>query len=195
MYLGLTAAVHAAARAAHDLDKVIIRFAGTDFVHDHLRIAKPRRHSHFHVHPRHIVCCFFDPVRAAHFREFYFFQFFSCQFFHCSPERSLHDASCRAEDHTGSRGLSQRVVEALIRKTAEVDPHPADQPCQFSCGDGDIHVRHPCRILVIPLEFKLFRGTGHDADTDDILRRDPHLLRVISLCDGAEHLLWRFAAR
>ena len=137
---------------------------------------------------------FLDPVRSAHFLKFHVCQFFPGQRLHCRPKGRFHYAAGGAEDHACSGGLTQRIVKAFLREASKINAHLTDQPCQLPGGDGDIHIRHACRVLVVSAYLEFFCRTRHHADADNILRVKSHLFSIISLTHRSEHLLGRLTA-
>ena len=66
-------------------------------------------------------------------------------------------------------------------------PTPVNQMAAVSVPDART-------ILIVTSDFKFLCSTWHDADYNHFLFRNAHLLSIVRFCNGAKHLLRRFAA-
>ena len=67
--LGLAAAVDTSARAAHDLNKMVIGFTGFHLIQKGSGIAQSRGYSNLYIHTSHRVRGFLDALHAAYIRK------------------------------------------------------------------------------------------------------------------------------
>ena len=187
----LTAAVDAAARAAHDLDEVVVLLAALDSIKKLSCIAKARSNCDVDGHAGHIIGCLLDAFCTTNLCEFNSLKFFTCQSLNCCTKSCLHNAAGCAEDDSRAGGFAERVIKGLFRKVIEADRHLLDHAGQLSGCDRDIDIRIAGSALVFSADLKLLGCTRHDADADDLGRVNTHLLCIVGLQCCAEHLLRR----
>ena len=111
----LAAAVHAAAGAAHDLDKMPGSGAVLDAGHDIVCAGDTADSRHLDLHARNIVSRFLDAVGTADSMEFHFLVVLPGQHIVGGTQGRFHHAAGRAEDDRRAGILRQRIVEVLVR--------------------------------------------------------------------------------
>ena len=123
------------------------------------------------------------------------FKGYICNDFCGSTDSGFHNATGCTEDSACAGAHTDRHIVCFIGKSAEVDASLLDHLRQFSGGDGNVYVRHACGILMISLHFKFLCSTRNAGHNEYVLGINAHLLCIVGLIDGAEHLLRRFAGR
>ena len=191
----LTAAVDAAAGAAHDLDEVIVGSAVLDLLHNRVGVCKSADYADLYLHAVDGVGSFLYSVGAANLGEVEALELLAGELLNGGSQRRFHNAACCAEDNGRAGGVAQRIVKLLVGQVLEVYSRALDHSAELSRGQRVVNIRIAGRRLIVALGLELLRRAGHDADNDDILRVDAHLLGIPGLDYRARHLLGRFAGR
>ena len=186
---GLTAAVDAAARAAHNLDELIGRLARADLVEQLRRVLESGGDRNLDLHACNVVGRFLDRVGAADFVVIDGLEILACQLVRYGTESRFHNAAGRAED--GARAGTDRHdgIELLVGKSGELDAGGLDHLRKLTGGDGDVVVLHVVAALVGTLDLEFLRYAGHYGYDHDISGVDARLLGVVGLNHCALHLL------
>ena len=158
---------------------MIIGFAGFHFFKQFSGISKTGSHSDLHVHARHIVSSFFNTFGSADIDKIKIRELLTGQCFYCGTEGRFHNATGCSKDNRRAGRFSQRIVKIFIRQLIKADTEPFNHTGQFSGRHGVIHIRYAGCALVRTADLEFLCCTWHDADTDDLLRINTHLFRII----------------
>ena len=188
-----TAAGHAAAGAAHDLDEGIILFTALDHIEQLLGVAGPVGDGYAHLGAVEVDGGFLYAGSAAHGGEVDIIERFAGDGFINRAESGFHNAAGGAEDDACAGGFAEYAVEILIREAVEIDAGVFDHARKLADGKNRIDIGKAVVGKLFTFCFVLFGGAGHHRNDIDILRVDTRLFGIIALDDRAEHLVRGFA--
>ena len=190
---GLTAATDAAARARHDLDKVIAHATIANRVEQTGGVAQPVRHGDVHLGAIDIGHGFLPAVEPSHVGKEVGIGVLARHQVICRAHRGLHHAARGAKDHARARTKAQRRVERLLGERIDAHVTRADHAHHLAHRQRDVHIgrtalAHHARQRALGL----LSRTRHHGHHKQALGLQAQHLGVIGLGDGAEHLLRRF---
>ena len=192
----LAAAVDTAARAAHDLDELILGLAGADLIEENaggLHTGSDRDIDDGAVD---VDGSFADTgIMAADFVEFDLLVFLADELEVDGTQGSFHNTAGHTEDYAGAGVITHDIRIPIFIGQAVVDDTGAlDHAGEFAGGDDGIHIRNPIDLFLFAFFFELLGDAGHDGDDEDVLRIIALFLSPVGLDDGALHLMRGLAA-
>ena len=189
---GLTAATDAAARARHDLNKVISHTAVANRVEQTGGVAQPVRHGDAHLGTVDIGHGLLPALESAHVSEEVGIRVLARHQVICRAHGGLHHAARGAKDHTRARAKAQRRIERLLDQRVNAHVARADHAHHLAHRQRNVHVgraalAHHARQRTLGLLGRAWHN-GHHEQT---LGLHAQHLGVVGLGDSAEHLLRR----
>ncbi len=189
----LTTAVYTSARAAHNLNELVILFTALNSIKKICSILESGCNCNIEGNTTNCIGSFLPSISSADIVELKFFGILSGQSEYSRTKRSLHNSSGCTEDYTRTGGNSKRCIELLFGKGVKIDTCNTNHTCKLACCECNINIRNTRSSLIIAINLKFLCGTRHNSYADNILGIPTHLLRIISLKNGTEHLLRRLA--
>ena len=190
----LSAAGDAAARAAHDLDELILALAGPDLVEQHSGVLHAVRYRYPYRRAIDVDARLADALETTDLFKLDQVMLFAGQCEVRRTQRSFHNAAGDAEDDARAGVIADDViVELFLGQSLEVDTGALDQLRQLSGRQNSVDILDAVMLQLLSFLLELLCGTRHDGDDEHILRVDAVLLAVVALEDGAEHLVRRLA--
>ncbi len=174
---------------------MIVGSAVLDLLHNRVGVCKSADYADLDFHAVDVVGSLLYAVGAANLGEVKALERLAGELLNSGSQRRFHNAAGCAEDNSRAGGVAQRIVKLFIGQVLEVYSRALNHSAELSRGQRVVNIRIAGRRLIVALCLELLRRAGHDADNDDILRVDVHLLGIPGLDYRARHLLGRFAGR
>ncbi len=192
----LAAAVDTAAGAAHDLDELILGFAGTDLIQQDAGGFHTGGNSDIDNCTVDIDGGFADTgVMAADFVEFDLIVFLADELEVDSTQGSFHNTTGHAEDNAGTGVIAHDILIPIFIGEAVIDDTGAlDHAGEFAGCDDGIDVGNIVDLFLFAFLFELLGDTGHDGNNEDVLRIITLFLGPVGFDDGTLHLMRGLAA-
>ena len=187
---GLPAPAHAAGRAGHHLDKVILFLTFFERLDEAAGLPGAPGHRHLQAQIPHLYLGVLVLVRA-HLGEFDILELLPGNPLVGGAQGRLHDPAGGAEDDPRAAGRAQRVVELLFRQLAQVDTGLEKHLGKLAGGQFGVHVAVAAVVHLRAQQLVFFGDAGHDRDNKDPRRVDPRFAGVVGLGQRAEDLLRR----
>ncbi|CDB00696.1 unknown [Lachnospiraceae bacterium CAG:215] len=187
-----------AARTCHYFDKVEMNFFAFDPLDQTSGIGKTAddRGSYrdiadrdFSSHREFVFPCAADVFECVCIRIFSGYKEIS------GTKSRFHNASGRAEDHTGTGTILHQLVTYLIFQCRRGDVGGTDHAGQFPGSQHKIHIMTGIFFIEeFHIALAFFCGTRHNGNGTDIFRIDTDRFGKIGFHHCSEHLLWRFGS-
>ena len=190
--VGLAAAVDAAAGARHDLDGMVLGFAGFDLLEELAGIAEAGADRGFELDAADVDFGFLDAFEAADRRVVDLLHVLAGEDVGRGTERGFEHTAGRTEDGGRAGAFSERRIVFGILELVELDAGFVEHLGELTGGEDDIDVADAVAGELGTGGLVLLGEAGHDGDDDEVFRLDAGLLAVVALGDGAEHLLRGF---
>ncbi len=188
----LTAAVYAAARAAHDFDEVILLLAGLYGIEKLSSAARGGGDGDANVDISNLYGGFLNSLNAADSGEVHILKGLAGNLI-SGTQSGFHNSAGCAEDYGSAGGRAEHRIEILVSQLHEVDACHLNHLCKLAGGDDLINIRLARSGQLRALCLELLRGAGHDGNNLNVLLVPAHLIRIIALDDSAFHLVGALA--
>jgi len=192
---GLTAAVDAAAGAAHDLDEVVASLACTDVVQQLGNIVQTGSNSNLNIDTCNIDGSFLDTLETADSSEVDIGQLLAFQLLSNSTQSSFHNAAGDTEDGSSTGGFAQDRIEFFVLEQLPVDTVALNELGQLASGQNHINISITGALHLVTLALALLGGAGHDGYMIDAGGIDVVALSIPGLGHSTLHLLGALAGR
>ena len=192
---GLTTAVDAAARAAHDLDEVILTLASLDIIKKLGNVLETGSNSNLNLSAVYIIGSLLDAFKTANVLEVNRLNGLAGENFNSSTESSLHNAAGNAEDNAGAGGFAKDRIEIFLGKEVPVDAVTLDELSKLTCGENGVNISITGSAQLITAALELLSGAGHDGYGVDACGVDVVSLSIPGLDNSTLHLLGALAGR
>ena len=191
---GHTAAIDAAAGAAHYLDEVILALACADIIHENLCVLHAAGNGDINFHAAQSEAGFLDAFEAADSFKLDGLMLLALKDKVSSTKSSFHNAAGDAEDN-GSAGVfaHEILIEVHVGQQVEADTGSLNHVAQFANGENSVNILDAVMLELLALLFVLLGSAGHDRDNENILGIYALFLGIVALEDGTLHLVGRFA--